>query len=97
MRPSDQLNFNERREYRLEGDGTYVTKSISATWKVAGLARKRSQKNEQRKKLVFFLKVAVANSAKKQLKKVAALLSPLLSVKSSGATANATVKVAPLQ
>ena len=45
----------------------------------------------------FLFKVAVANSAKKQRKKVAALLSPLLSAKSSGATATATVKVAPLQ
>ena len=44
-----------------------------------------------------FLKVAVANSAKKAAKKVAALLSPLLSAKRVGATATATVKVAPLQ
>ena len=44
-----------------------------------------------------FLKVAVANSAKKAAKKVAAILSPLFSVKRSGATATATVKVAPLQ
>jgi len=43
----------------------------------------------------LLLKVAVANSSKNAAKKVAALPSPLLSVKSSGATA--TVKVAPLQ
>jgi len=45
----------------------------------------------------LLLKVAIANSSKKAAKKVAALPSPLLSVKSSGATATATVKVAPIQ
>jgi len=55
----------------------------------------RFQINEQRTNLFSWLKVAVASSAKKQLKKVSALPSPLLSAKSIGATA--TVKVAPLQ
>jgi len=43
----------------------------------------------------LLLKVSVANSSQKQAKKVAALSSPLLSIKSSGATA--TAKVALLQ
>src|SRR6218665_1030594 len=60
-------------------------------WREIALRKMSSGKN-----YFSFLKIAVANSAKKAAKKVAALPSALLSAKSSGATATATVKVAAL-
>jgi len=55
--------------YRLKGDGTYVRKSISTTWKVTGLARKPLSEKWAAEHISFlFLKVAVANRTKTQLK-----------------------------